>query len=178
MRKILTRRGGMNRIQHGIEAIIFASRWLVVVLQIGLVVGLATLVYKFALKLFDFVVSAPGTNSTEIILGVLGLVDLLLTANLVLIVICSTYENFVAPIDPARHPNWPAGLTGIGFSGLKQKLLGSIVAIAAVNTLEWFADIEHHADAVKLAWVVGMMMAFAVTMLILALADRLSDAHK
>lgn len=168
----------MNRIQYGIEAVIFASRWLVVFLQIGLVIGLATLVYKFATKLFEFVASAPATSSTDIIVGVLSLVDLLLTANLVLIVICSTYENFVAPIDPAKHPNWPTGLTGIGFSGLKQKLLGSIVAIAAVNTLEWFADLEHHADTIKLGWVVGILIAFAVAMLILALADRLSGEHK
>lgn len=168
----------MKRIQHGIEVVIFASRWLVVFLQLGLVIGLATLVYKFAVKLFEFVATAPATSSTEIIVGILGLVDLLLTANLVLIVICSTYENFVAPIDPAKHPNWPAGLTGIGFSGLKQKLLGSIVAIAAVNTLEWFTDIENHADTVKLGWVVGILIAFAVAMLILALADRIGSEHK
>jgi uncharacterized protein (TIGR00645 family) len=97
-----------------------------------------------------------------------------------LIVICSSYENFVAPTDYAEHPNWPPGLVRIGFSGLKQKLLGSIVAIAAVNVLEWFADIDRQADSTKLAWVVGILLAFAVAMLVLAAADRLSqgsDGH-
>src|SRR6185295_4353233 len=106
----------------------------------------------------------------------LTLVDLALTANLIVIVIASSYENFVAPIDPDRHPDWPEGLVRIGFAGLKQKLLGSIVAIAAVNVLEWFMDIEQHADNTKLAWVVGILMAFAIAMLILAIADRVSSA--
>jgi uncharacterized membrane protein YqhA len=61
---------------------------------------------------------------------------------------------------PAEHPDWPEGLIKIGFSDLKQKLLGSIVAISAVNLLEWFMDIERRAENSKLAWVVGILMAF------------------
>jgi uncharacterized protein (TIGR00645 family) len=67
-------------------------------------------------------------------------------------------------------------LIRIGFSGLKQKLLGSIVAIAAVNVLEWFMDIERQVDNTKLAWLVGILLAFAVAMLIRAIADRASNA--
>ena len=69
-----------------------------------------------------------------------------------------------------------AGRTGqIGFSGLKQKLFGAIAVIAAVNVLEWFMDIERQADNTKLAWVVGILLTFAVSMLILAVADWLSE---
>ena len=78
----------------------------------------------------------------------------------------------------AREPWWPLvfeGLLGIGFGGLKQKLLGSIAAIAAVNVLEWFMDIDRSVDNTKLAWVVGILLAFAVAMLILAIADRISE---
>jgi hypothetical protein len=82
----------------------------------------------------------------------------------------------VSPIDDSKHPTWPPGLVNIGFSGLKQKLLGSIVAIAAVNVLEWFTDIDRNSDSVKLAWVVGILLAFAVAMLVLAIADRVSGA--
>jgi len=60
---------------------------------------------------------------------------------------------------------------------LKQKLLGSIVAIAAVNVLEWFADINRQADSVKLGWVVGILLAFALATLVLAAADRLSQGR-
>jgi uncharacterized protein (TIGR00645 family) len=100
--------------------------------------------------------------------------------NLLVIVICASNENFVAPTDHAKHPSWPAGLVRIGFAGLKQKLLGSIVAIAAVDTLEWFADMDRQADSTKLAWIVGILAAFAVAMLVLAGGDRLSqgaDGH-
>jgi len=165
----------MNQIARWIERIVFSSRWLVVPFLIGLIVGLVGLIFKFGIKLVDFMLRVTAGESTEIIVGLLGLVDLTLTANLVVIVICSSYENFVAPIDYAQHPNWPPGLVRIGFAGLKQKLLGSIVAIAAVNALEWFADIDRQADSVKLGWVVGILLAFAVAMLVLAAADRLSS---
>jgi uncharacterized protein (TIGR00645 family) len=161
----------MNRL---IASIIFGSRFLIVPFLLGLIVGLAALIYKFVVRLFQFVIHIGAGESTEAIVGLLGLVDLTLTANLLVIVICSSYENFVAPSDYAEHPNWPPGLVRIGFSGLKQKLLGSIVAIAAVNALEWFASIDQQADSTRLAWVVGILLAFAVAMLVLAMADRLS----
>jgi uncharacterized protein (TIGR00645 family) len=167
----------MNQIARIVELIVFGSRWLVVPFLFGLIVGLATLIFKFGVKLVDFVLNVPAADSTQMIVGLLGLVDLTLTANLIVIVICSSYENFVAPIDYPEHPNWPPGLVRIGFAGLKQKLLGSIVAIAAVNVLEWFADIDRQADSVKLGWVVGILLAFALAMLVLAAADRLSQGR-
>jgi uncharacterized protein (TIGR00645 family) len=168
----------MNHIARWIELVAFSSRYLVVPFLLGLIVGLAALIFKFVLKLVEFVLHVQAADSTGIITGLLGLVDLTLTANLVVIVICSSYENFVAPIDYAEHPRWPPGLVRIGFAGLKQKLLGSIVAIAAVNVLEWFADIDRQADSVKLAWVVAILLTFAVTMVLLAIADRLSGGGR
>ena len=166
----------MNRVERAIEAVVFNSRWLVVPFLLGLIVGLAAVVYKFVLKLFDFIIQIPATAPADVMVGILTLVGLTLVANLIVIVICSSYENFVARIQAAEHPDSPEGLIGIGFSGLKQKLLGSIVAIAAVNVLEWFMDIDRHADNVKLAWLVGILLAFAVAMLVLAIADRIGNA--
>src|SRR5215475_5702372 len=168
----------MQRMARFVEAIIFNSRWLVAPFLIGLVVGLAALAFKFIIKLFDFVMQIPGAPPADVIVGILTLVDLTLIANLIVIVICSSYENFLTQTDPAKHPDWPDGLLNIGFSGLKQKLLGSIVAIAAVNVLEWFMDIERHTDNVKLAWLVGILLAFATAMLVLAVADRLGSTGK
>jgi uncharacterized protein (TIGR00645 family) len=167
----------MNQIARIIEIVVFSSRWLIVPFLFGLIVGLVALIFKFGVKLVEFVLQLHAAASTEMIVGLLSLVDLTLTANLVVIVICSSYENFVAPIDYPEHPNWPPGLIRIGFAGLKQKLLGSIVAIAAVNVLEWFADIDRQADSIKLAWVVGILLAFALAMLVLAAADRLSQGR-
>jgi uncharacterized protein (TIGR00645 family) len=168
----------MKQIARIMESIVFGSRWLVVPFLFGLIVGLLVLIFKFGLKLFAFVLQVEAATATDVIVGVLGLVDLTLTANLMVIVICSSYENFVAPIDYSEHADWPPGLVRIGFSGLKQKLLGSIVAIAAVNALEWFADIDRQADSAKLIWVVAIMLAFAVAMLILAIADRIGGEGK
>ena len=145
--------------------------------MLGLVIGLAALLYTFAIKLLTFLTLVQTGTEDQAIVGVLKLVDLSLTANLLLIVISSSYENFVARIDPKAHENRPAGLIGIGFSGLKHKLLGSILAIAAVSVLEWFMDIDRNLDTAKLAWVVGILLAFAVAMLLLAIADRLGGAH-
>jgi len=160
----------MNRIERAIEAIIFNSRWLTVPFLLGLIIGLAALLYKFLVKLVEFLGKLPSASHDVVIVAILNLVDVSLVANLVLILICSSYENFIAPID-ATARRWPEGLTGIGFSGLKQKLLGSIIAIAAVNALEWFVDIDQHVDSVKLGWVVGILITFAAVTLILAIAE-------
>jgi uncharacterized protein (TIGR00645 family) len=168
----------MQRIGRAIELIVINSRWLIVPFLLGLVVGLATLLYAFVAKLGDFVLHVRIAPEGEIIVGILKLVDFSLTANLLLIVICAGYENFVARIKPAEHGDWPDGLKHIGFAGLKQKLLGSIAAIAAVNVLEWFMDIDRNTDNAKLGWVVGILLAFAVAMLILAVADRVSEPRE
>jgi uncharacterized protein (TIGR00645 family) len=166
----------MNWILRAFEFIIFNSRWLVVPFLLGMIVGLAALLYTFVIKLAELLIQVPAATLDEVIVAVLKLVDLSLIANLIVIVICSSYENFVAPIDPTAHPNWPRGIIGIGFSGLKQRLLGSIVAIVAVNVLDWFMDIDRSTDNLKLTWVVGILIAFAIAMLVLAMADRLSSA--
>src|SRR5436305_11268898 len=128
----------MKRMNAIVEAVIFASRWLIAPFLVGLIFGLAALVYKFVLSLAEFVMQIPSVQTADVIVGILKLVDLTLTANLIVIVICSSYENFLCRIDTEKHPHLPAGLVNIGFADLKQKLLGSIVAIAAVNVLEWF----------------------------------------
>ena len=167
----------MRRVGHFVEAVIFNSRWLIAPFLLGLVVGLAALVLQFVIQLYAFVIHLPKAPPADVIVGILTLVDLTLVASLIVLVICSIYDNFISDIDPASHPEWPEGLVKIGFSGLKQKLFGAIAVIAAVNVLEWFMDIERQADNTKLAWVVGILLAFTVSMLILAIADRLSERN-
>jgi len=168
----------MNRIGRAIEMIVLHGRWLVTPFLLGLIVGLGALLYTFVIKLVNFLTRIQQISEEEVIVGILKLVDLSLTANLLLIVICSSYENFVARIDPASQIRWPEGLIGIGFSGMKQKLLGSIVAIAAVNVLEWFIDVDRSVDNTKLGWVVGILLTFATVMLVLAVADRLDETQR
>ena len=82
---------------------------------LGLVISLAVLLLKFCMMLWEFVVHAPGSKETDIILGVLSLIDVSLIGNLILIVVFSGYENFVSKIDPGGHPDWPDWMTKVDF---------------------------------------------------------------
>jgi uncharacterized protein (TIGR00645 family) len=161
-----------------IQAAIFFSRWLVAPFLIGLLGCLAVLLYQFCTDLIALLLQARHATWHETVTSVLNLVDLALAGNLVLIVIFSGYENFIRRIDAAAHPDWPEGLTQVDFSELKQKLLGSVVGIAAVDALAWYFDLEKESDTSKLIWVLGFPLVFAVVMLILAAADWLSENRK
>lgn len=157
-----------------IQASIFFSRWLLAPFLIGLLIALLLLLYRFFAELFALAAQVVGTSWHDLITGVLNLVDLALTANLVLIVIFSGYENFIRRIDAAAHPDWPDGLTQVDFGALKQKLLGSIVGIAAVDALAWYFDLEKELDTSKLIWVLCFPVTFAVVMVLLSFADWLT----
>ena len=162
----------LKRVEGGVESLIFNSRWLMAPFYIGLAVSLAVLLLKFCMMLWEFMVHAPGSKETDIILGVLSLIDVSLTGNLVLLVMFSGYENFVSKIDAGGHPDWPEWMSKIDFTSLKQKLLGSIVAISAVQVLKAFMNIDTTIDTVKLGWLVGVHLAFVISTLMLALSDR------
>lgn len=162
----------MRRIERSIEFIIFNSRWLLAPFYLGLIVSLVLLFIQFVTQLAEFVLQIHGASEADVILNVLTLIDLTFTANLVLIVVFSGYENFVSRIesDGQSHPAW---MTKIGFGGLKQKLMASIVAISAIKVLEVFMNIDKSTDTTKLAWLVGIHVVFVISMLVLAIVDRL-----
>jgi uncharacterized protein (TIGR00645 family) len=159
----------LKRVERGLESVLFNSRWLLAPFYLGLVVSLAVLMLKFMMILWEFILHAPGAKESDIILGVLSLIDVSLTGNLILIVVFSGYENFVSKIDPGGHPDW---MTKVNFGGLKQKLLASIVAISAIQVLKAFMNIDTVFDTQKLAWLVGVHLAFVVSAFMLALSDR------
>ena len=167
----------LKRAEHGFESLLFNSRWLMAPFYFGLVISLAVLLLKFAMMLWEFVVHVPSAKELDIILGVLSLIDVSLTGNLILIVVFSGYENFVSRIDPGGHPDWPDWMTKVNFAGLKQKLLASIVAISAIQVLKAFMNIDAVFDAQKLAWLVAVHLVFVVSTLVLALSDRWGSDH-
>jgi uncharacterized protein (TIGR00645 family) len=162
----------LKRVEHGIENVLFNSRWLMAPFYLGLVVCLAVMLFKFFKKLWEFILIAPSANEGDIILGALSLIDVSLVGNLILIVVFSGYENFVSRIDPGEHPDWPEWMTKVDFAGLKQKMLASIVAISAIQVLKAFMNIDVAFDATKMGWLVGVHLVFVVSALILALSDR------
>ena len=161
-----------------IQASIFFSRWLLAPFLLGLLVCLLLLIYRFFGDLFALILEMRGMSWHDVVTSVLNLVDLSLTANLVLIVIFSSFENFIRRIDPADHPDWPEGLTQVDFGALKQKLLGSIVGIASVDALAWYFDLEKIGDTSKLVWALSFPLIFVVIMLLLAISDRLGHMTK
>ena len=164
----------LKRVERGFESLLFNSRWLMAPFYFGLVVSLAVLMLKFCMILWEFIIHAPGSKESDIILGVLSLIDVSLTGNLILIVVFSGYENFVSKIDPGGHPDWPDWMTKIHFGGLKQKLLASIVAISAIQVLKAFMNIDVVLDAQKMGWLVGVHVMFVVSAMMLSLSDRWS----
>ena len=164
----------MQPIVRGFETVISISRWLLAPLLVGLVLTLFLLIYRFFADFLDVAVRLRGLSWHELIVGVLNMVDIVLTANLVLIVIFSGYENFLHKVEARNHEDWPEGLTAIDFGALKQRVMGSIAVIAAVDALAWYLGLEKGADNVKLTWVAAFPLVFVVAMLLMAVADRVS----
>jgi uncharacterized protein (TIGR00645 family) len=163
-------------VERVLERFLFNSRWLMAPFYIGLVVSLLVLLLKFLMMLWEFILHVPAAKESDIILGVLSLIDVTLTGNLVLIVVFSGYENFVSRIDPGGHPDWPEWMTKVDFAGLKQKLMASIVAISAIQVLKSFMNIDAAFDPSKLGWLVGVHLVFVISTLMLALSDRWSPS--
>ena len=165
----------MRRIELIIETIIFQTRWILAPFYLGLAFCLL-LLYHFGVQIFEFVVKIPHASETDVILGILTLIDVVFTANLVLIVVLSGYENFVSRIEADDHdrPDW---MTKVDFGGLKQKLMTSIVAISAIQVLKAFMNLDQAGEInnTKLAWLVGIHVLFLGSLLAVVLADRWSE---
>jgi uncharacterized protein (TIGR00645 family) len=168
-----------NRVEQGFEKALFASRWLMAPMYLGLVLALGMLAMIFVREIMEFMPHMWDSKSEDAILMVLTLIDLTLAGNLLLIVLFSGYENFVSKFDfdvGADRPDW---MGKVDFSGLKMKLIASIVAISAIDLLKWFMSIEESDDMAmmdtKLYWLVAIHMTFVVSGVLMALMDYLAS---
>ncbi|MBI4275664.1 MAG: TIGR00645 family protein [Rhizobiales bacterium] len=166
----------MRALELLIETIIFNSRWILAPFYIGLVIGLVLLFVHFSIELTAFILKIHIAGESEVILGILGLIDLVFVGNLVLIVIFSGYENFVSKIEASERdrPDW---MTKVDFGGLKQKLMTSIVAISAIQLLKAFMNVDQYSTT-KLTWVTVIHVVFLFSLLAVTLSDRLGEATK
>ena len=161
-----------------LERFLFSSRWLLAPFYAGLVLALAVLLLKALQELAHFVLNAWEATEADVILGVLTLIDLTLTGSLIIIVIFAGYENFVSKIDESTHKDWPEWMGKIDFTGLKLKLISSIVAISAIQVLKAFMNLKNVSDR-DLTWHITIHLVFVVSGVILALSDRISEGgHK
>ena len=173
-----------NTVERRFEKLLFASRWLMAPMYLGLVLALGMLLVVFTREIFYYVPQIMEMKSEDVILVVLTLIDLTLAANLLLIVLFSGYENFVSKFDFDTGADRPGWMGTVDFSGLKMKLIASIVAISAIDLLKWFMGIEEFTDTAqmnqKFFWLVVVHLTFVVSGVLMALMDWLvsrSDKH-
>ena len=151
----------------------FASRWLLAPFYIGLVGAIAILLVKFVKEFVALLPQVLTLEGGQVMVGVLTLVDVALVANLLLIIVFAGYENFVSKINTGDSEDRPEWMGHVTFSDLKIKLIGSIVAISAIELLKGFMNIHNLSDR-QLGWMVGIHLVFIVSGLLYAWMDRIS----
>ncbi len=164
----------MNKIEAGLEHWVFRSRWLLAPFFVGLLIAIIALLVKFLKQLGTLALDMFVLADDEIIVRILTLVDSALIAALLLIIGFSGYENFVSKIGTGEHEDRPAWMGRVGFSDLKIKLMGAIVAISAVELLKAFINVKDFTWD-ELAWKVGIHITFVVSGVLFAVTDRITE---
>ena len=154
-----------------VAATIFVSRWLQAPLYLGLIVAQGVYVVQFMRELWHIVTHMGSLDETQIMLLVLGLVDVVMVANLLIMVIIGGYETFVSRINIRNHPDQPEWLSHVNANVLKVKLAMAIVGISSIHLLKTFIDADKIDPEVMLYQVI-IHLAFVVSAVALAMIDR------
>jgi uncharacterized protein (TIGR00645 family) len=166
-----------QRIEHGLEAVLFGSRWLMAPFYLLMVAALGMLLVKFAQESWHIVTHTLIMTESEAVLAVLSLIDITLTGNLLLMVLFAGYENFVSKMDIGDHQDRPDWMGKVDFAGLKLKLVASIVAISGINLLKHFMALEPTvltpAKEHQLFWMVIIHLVFIASGVMLAFMDKI-----
>jgi uncharacterized protein (TIGR00645 family) len=135
-----TDNGRDPRALRPIPRFIFASRWLQLPLYVGLIVAQMVYVYLFLKELIHLVMESPGVTEQQAMLIVLGLIDVVMISNLLIMVIVGGYETFVSRMELNRHPDQPEWLSHVNASVLKIKLAMAIIGISSIHLLRTFIE--------------------------------------
>ena len=157
-----------------LSALIFASRWLQLPLYLGLIVAQIVYVYQFWTELVHLVSLTTHRSITEneIMLIVLGLIDVVMIANLLIMVIVGGYETFVSRLQLEDHPDQPEWLSHVNASVLKVKLATAIIGISSIHLLKTFINADQMTDK-AIMWQVIIRVTFLLSALSIAATDRL-----
>ncbi len=168
----------MKKIEHFIESIILASRWILVVFYLGLAAALGLYAISFGRKLWEYFSKVMVLEETDAILKILSLIDASLVASLVVMVMISGYENFVSQFDNVDQKKMELAWLGkIDASSLKIKVASTIVAISSIHLLQVFLNSDKFTDS-KLMWLTVIHMAFVFSALLLGYLDKLMSSPK
>lgn len=168
-----------SQVERKFEQVLFSARWIMAPMYLGLVATLLMLAAVFLRELVYYIPQTLELSADKTILVILTLIDLTLAGNLLLIVIFSGYENFVSKLDVDDRGDRPYWMGTVDFTGLKMKLIGSIVAISAIHLLKRFMEIgQAKADVAfgdrELQWLVVIHLVFVGSGVLMAAMDWLS----
>ena len=164
-----------------LEGFIFWSRWLQAPLYLGLIVAQGVYVYQFMIELSHLVGKVGSLTDTDVMLIVLGLIDVVMIANLLIMVIIGGYETFVSRIRMNGHPDEPEWLSHVNASVLKVKLATAIIGISSIHLLKTFINADNYSEKVLVAQT-AIHIAFLFSAMAIAACDRImphpeSQAH-
>jgi len=157
-----------------LAGLIFWSRWLQAPLYVGLMVAQGVYVYRFWVELWHLVVETTSINETNIMLAVLGLIDVVMIANLLIMVIIGGYETFVSRLGKDEHPDRPEWLGTVNASTMKIKLAMALIGISSIHLLKTFIGAPALDDRVIL-WQVVIHITFVFSAVALAYTVKITD---
>ncbi len=168
-----------NRRLSPLPALIFGSRWLQLPLYLGLIVAQGVYVILFLKQLWHLILGAVSFGEQEIMLAVLGLIDVVMISNLLVMVIVGGYETFVSRLRLQNHPDQPEWLSHVNAAVLKVKLATAIIGISSIHLLKTFIEASQlGSDASKVTesgimWQTIIHMAFIASAIGIAWIDRI-----
>lgn len=164
--------------QNIFSKIIFASRWLQLPIYLGLIVVQGIYAYKFLKSLWNLVVNLGVMDENTIMLAVLNLIDVVMIANLLIMVIVGGYETFVSRLNVDDHPDQPEWLDHVNASVLKVKLSMAIISISSIHLLQTFINASKLSNDTMM-WQVIIHISFILSAMGVAYTDKLlNQAHQ
>ena len=157
-----------------LETFIFASRWIQAPLYLGLIVAQVVYCYLFMIELSHLVINAFSTthvSEADVMLVVLGLIDVVMIANLLVMVIIGGYETFVSRLDLENHPDQPEWLSHVNAGVLKIKLSTAIIGISSIHLLKSFINASNLSEH-TLLWQVVIHVVFLFSAIAMAYVDK------
>ncbi|MDP1927245.1 MAG: TIGR00645 family protein [Thiobacillus sp.] len=155
-----------------LSSVLFGSRWLQVPLYLGLIIAQLVYVVHFMVELEHLVFGTFSLSEEKIMLIVLGLIDVVMISNLLIMVIVGGYETFVSRLNLEGHPDEPEWLSHVNANVLKVKLATAIIGISSIHLLKSFINAPNLTNEVLL-WQTVIHMAFIASAVSIAYIDRL-----
>jgi len=162
----------MSRFVKPMEYFIFWSRWLQAPLYLGLIIAQGVYVYHFMHELAHLVSKATTLTEAEVMLIVLGLIDVVMIANLLIMVIIGGYETFVSRLDLEHHPDQPEWLSHVNAGVLKVKLAVALISISSIHLLRTFINAAQVEDRVVMIQI-AIHAFFLISAIAIAYTDKL-----